>query len=81
MFRLTQPEPYRDPRDVLPFPSEAVREFGWGLRPAPRRKGHPDPAACESARRVEAAMAEVERRFGRLRLLVDPPENDRPKAA
>jgi hypothetical protein len=82
VFKLTQPEPYGEPRDVLPFPSEAVREFGWGVRPArPRVKGHPDPAACDAAGRVERAMAEVERRFARLRLLIDPPENDRPKAA
>jgi hypothetical protein len=80
MFRLTEPEPYREPRDVLPFPSEAVREFGWGARPA-RRKSHPDPDACDAARRVESAMADVERRFARLRLLIEPPTDDRPKAA
>jgi hypothetical protein len=79
MFKLT--DPYREPRDVLPFPSEAVREFGWGMRSARPRKHHPDRGACDAARRVEAAMAEVERRFDRLRLIVESQDDDRPKAA
>ena len=78
MFKLTEPDPYREPRDVLPFPSEAVREFGWGM---PRARTRPDKGACAAARRVEAAMAEVERRFGRLRILLENPDGDRPKAA
>ena len=77
MLKLTPREFDREPRDVLPFPADAVRQIGWS-----HHAGRPDPGACDAARRVEAAMAEVERRFGRLRLiLTDDGDDDRPRAA
>jgi|GraSoiStandDraft_4_1057263.scaffolds.fasta_scaffold599809_2 hypothetical protein len=78
-MKLTPRErkPGREPREVLPFPTEAARS----LR---KTAGKPDRAACDAARKVEAAMAEVERRFQRLRLLIDDTpgdDGDRPRAA
>jgi hypothetical protein len=77
MLRLTHAEDTREPREVLPFPSEAARFLRNGTVPA----RSPDRGACDAARRVEAAMADVERRFARLRLMVDGPDNNRPRAA
>lgn len=77
MLRLTHPIETREPRDVLPFPTEAAKFLRNSAIPG----RSPDRGACDAARRVEAAMADVERRFGRLRLLVESPDDDRPKAA
>ena len=79
MLKLTHPDETRDPRDVLRFPSEAARFLNNSRIPG----RSPDRAACAAARKVEAAMAEVERRFARLRLVLETPEdgNDRPRAA
>jgi hypothetical protein len=86
MLRLAY---YDDEPDTYRFPAEAARLLrnGWTdpARPAPARPGdaHPDRDSSEAARRVEAAMKEVELRFSRLRDLMGFPEEDpdRPRAA
>jgi hypothetical protein len=79
MLKLTRTEEVEDVRDVLPFPTEAVRKLGWGVQPG---RVPTDRGACDAARRVEAAMAAVERKFARLKLIVEQgDDNDRPRAA
>jgi hypothetical protein len=80
MLRLTYHDDQEAVSDSYPFPAAAARMLG---RRVPARSAHADRGACEAARRVEAAMREVERRFERLKDLAgyiggDP---DRPRAA
>jgi hypothetical protein len=74
MMKLTPRDRDREPRDVLPFPSEALRRLHAGRVPTDRE-------ACDAARRVELAMADVQRRFSRLRLMIERGDDDRPRAA
>lgn len=80
MLRLTSDDRQDDTPDSYPFPAAAARMLG--SRVAERRAAS-DRGTCDAARRVEAAMREVELRFERLRNLAgwvdtDP---DRPRAA
>jgi hypothetical protein len=80
MLKLTR---YNDDdrSDSLPFPSEAARLLRSRLVDAVRAPI--DRGSSEAARRVEAAMKEVELRFDRLKDLMgfSDPDPDRPRAA
>jgi len=80
MLRLTAD--YRDDEpESLPFPTEAARFLRNRYMDADAVPA--DRGSSDAARRVEAAMKEVELRFDRLRELMGftDDEPDRPRAA
>lgn len=77
MLKLTAYD--RDEEPALIFPSEAARFLRSSLVESPADSD--DPGAMDAARRVEAAMKEVELRFENLRTLLGFPDEDRPRAA
>ena len=80
MLKLTDNQRRGDDeiRDSYPFPTEAARYLKRGNR---WESAPTDSGTCDAAHRVERALREVERQFGRLRLIVGDPDPDLPRAA
>ena len=81
MLKLTNNQRWDDEdeiRDSIPFPVEAARYLKRGNR---WESAPTDSGTCDAARRVERALREVERHFGRLRLIAGDPDPDLPRAA
>ena len=77
MLRLTT---YNDePPETYIFPVAEARAMSTPVRPS----APTDSGSCDAARRVEAALRDVELKFERLRDLMGhtDPDPDRPRAA
>lgn len=77
MLKLTAYD--RDDEPALIFPTQAARFLRSGF--VDSTDAEDDSGAMDAAKRVEAAMKEVELRFENLRNLMGFPDEDRPRAA